>query len=342
MEQWQIALLVSLLTWLLNQPWLPQPVFVFLLICLISLVLDLIAENGDVKRALSRGLEPKWDTAPVAAATTLAIFDFIYALPLLFTKRGRTYQRMIRRAHWTPLKSWWWAFWPSTLITVVATFFLTYRYFPRAAGNAAAFWSGIAVNIVSDYLALFVIRSALVTGQASLPRALFLAPLAGMLAGILLVISFTGVRLVLFLTISLYPFDAHALCNTIDPGFCVGVSADDRSFSYLDNWNVNAVKRMLLTLVEIHFPGVLAACLVHVWLPVFAVLTIMLKLINIPLYAVNGFVRGVRWWVGKDHPVLALGAFAGLVIMVVLLLQDPPPWLLDLLRRLTYLPSLLT
>jgi hypothetical protein len=342
MERWQIALLVSLLTWLLNQPWLSQPVFVLLLISWISLVLDLIADN-QLKRDISRLLEPKWNTAaPVAATTILAIFDLIYALPLLLTRRGRAYLRMIRRAHWTPLKAWWWAFWPSTLITVIVTVFVTYRYF-RSPGDDAAFWSGIAVNIVSDYLALFVIRNWLVTGRVSLLQALFLAPLAGMLAGILLVISFTGLRLVLFMTINLYPFDVHAaFCKSVDLGFCAKVGADGQSLIYLDKWDFNAVQRMLTKLSQIHFPGVLAACLVHVWLPLFALLTIMLKLINIPLYAVTGVVRAVRLWVGKDHPVLALGVFAGLLAMLALWLQDPPPWLQYMLRWLASLPSLLS
>jgi hypothetical protein len=87
---------------------------------------------------------------------------------------------------------------------------------------------------------LFVIRRWLTAEEVTARDALFTAPLAG----ILLVISFTGLRLVFFIAFNLFvspcfPFDAGAPC--VD----VSTQSTGVNLSYLAGWDEGAVQDML-------------------------------------------------------------------------------------------------
>jgi hypothetical protein len=314
---------VWFLGWLLGQKSLPLPLYVFAATCLFFLVLDLMADDR-ARAAISEWLKPRNVSVPATAAANAirAVFDLFYALPLLFTAHGRAYKRTLGPTDWTPFKAWW-ALVPSALIAVISTFVLTYYVFTSSRTEVdTTFWSGIAVNIISNYLALFVIRRWLFTDEANPQEALFFA----VFAAILLVISFTGLRLVIFMMINEFFFAGRDLCDAGD--FCKHVSADGHGLSYLAEWDRAAVQHMWPTLRGLHLPGIIAACFVHLWLPLFAISAFLLQSLNFMLYPVKGIEEGMKAYVGRNHPVFALGVFAGLLAAFALVLLQ---WLAPLM-----------
>lgn len=324
MDPRNVGLLASFLVWLVGQSWLPLPLYVFAVICWFALVMDVNAQP-DARRQISLRLNPKKHTKEqndaIAIHAIRAAFDLLYGLPFLLT-RGRRDKRKLGDADWRPLKAWW-AFFPSMLLTVVATWLLTHlltssdagvdiKFWSKWAGDNA-FWSGMAVNIISDFLALFAIRKWLFADGVSPLTALISAPALGLL----LVISFTGLRLVSFMMVYVLFLDPCASPDA-NVALCPSVSADNSdnlAVSYLAMWDGDAVKRMLPALSWLHFPGVLAAWIVHLWLPAFAALAAAVHLLNWVLYWMLRWIKGhqivVEWYFGKNHPVLALGVCAG-------------------------------
>jgi hypothetical protein len=314
--------------------WLPLTVFA--LVCGFSWFLDLTA-GDEARQRISASLTPRPDNhANTAAAAILTVFDLIYTLPLFLTESGRDFRRRLESTHWNPLEAWW-AFASSAFIAVIVTSVLTYLDFKRSANDELfdafliAFLSGIAANIISDYLALFVIRRWLASDEAHPVRSVFFARLVGTL----LVISFMGLRLVLFfMTISLL---FNNPCYPASDGSCMTpVSADDPASSYLYKWDMATVQQMWPIVYKLHHPGVKAALVVHSWLPLFALSVRMLKWLNGALHTIRILERHV---VGDNHPVLALGVVAGalatvVVLLVQLLLLNTFQWLAPLVRYL--------
>jgi hypothetical protein len=267
-------------------PSLLREYFVFLVILVPFLILEVTIDEPTRSGIydLLQGTVSNPNTA--VSKIILSLFDRIYAFPMTGGP-----------AEWTPLK----AFLPSMFLTVIATFVLTFSFSMTSSNGVdtafwsrlldTAFWSGMVVNIISDYWALFVIRrrlDALVRqpdNKSNSREALLFATFAG----ILLVTSFTGLRLIFFMMTNLflsgYPYDACAVCKEAADGHA---------------WDVKATTEMWKHLRELHLPGVLAASIVHVWLPVFAFSAYMLKSLN----------KRLQTNLGQKHPVLVLGIFA--------------------------------
>jgi hypothetical protein len=321
--------------------WLPKWPLVFLGICWLFWALDIVA-GRQFREIISR-------TKDIDIANlTLAFFDLLYTLPLLLTPAWRDRRQKLVSADWTPFQAWW-ALVSSAAMAIGITYVLTYYVFldPKswssAKGVDPTFWSGILVNIISDYLAVLVIRRWLTDGanpradgvnsqtdndnRATPQKALFFA----LFAGLLLVVSFTGLRLAFFITVieflNLYfpsgtglcfPFDVADFCATANQGVA-GTPV------YLGIWHNTAVQRMWPHLAELHLPGVLAASVVHVWLPAFALSAYGLKLLN----------AGRKLSFVDAHPVLTLGVIASVLGVGLWLLvdglRDLLPWLLHLL-----------
>jgi hypothetical protein len=333
--------LLSLLS-LDKETWerLPKLPLVFLVICWLFWALDIIA-GRQFRRMIS-------ETKDIdIAKLTLAFFDLLYTLPLLLTPAWRDRRQKLVNADWTPFQAWW-ALVSSGAMAFGITYVLTYYVFldPKSwsftKGVDTTFWSGILVNIVSDYLAVLVIRRWLADGanprtseansqtdRATPQKALFFA----LFAGLLLVISFTGLRLACFITViefsNLYFPGDTGPCFPFDPaGFCgLGPAASSQEAApfYLGKWQNTAVQPMWPHLVNLHLPGVLAASVVHIWLPAFALSAYGLKLLN----------AGRRLRFVDAHPVLTLGFIAGVLGVGLWLLayglRHLLPWLLHLL-----------
>jgi hypothetical protein len=270
--------------------------------------------SQDTKSAIAawvRGLPglpvPTTEKRSAVSRAVCELFDWIYT-------GHRTYAPESSAPYWRPLATPR-AFWASAIITFVVTYVLTYIIFriradvpglPTAA-MSVTFLSGLPVNIFADYLALFVIRRWL-AADVTAREALFAAPLAG----ILLVISFTGLRLVSFAAFNLFvgpcfPFNTGAPCTNI--------GTDLAGVSYLAKWDHESVRDMSPDIFRLHLPGILAACLVHLWLPTFALCLGALRL----SYFVLGSVKAVHEFMG-DHPLEAIGVVAALLTGVAVAL----------------------
>jgi hypothetical protein len=271
------------------------------------LLLDIAIDDDDVRNDFSKqlGLLPGSDTD--VAKATLAFFDILYTFPLLFTPRDRNRSQSL---DWRPFTAWW-ALVSSGIIAVILTYILTYAVFPIFEDGAnEAFWSGIIANIISDYWAVLVIRKWLDTEETvpgkdgATPKGALLFALS---AGLLLVISFTGFRLILFMT-------SYVILNSHFPdcGACQPSSGKIAGSPYFSMWDSMAVQNYWPVFQKLHLPGVLAASIVHFWLPAFAFIAYGFKFLNI----------GLKLSFFDRHPVLAFGIIAGAVIDVPLLLAE--------------------
>jgi hypothetical protein len=295
--------------------WSVTPIAAGLAIYQVFAFLDKNAEEA--REAITNLLQEEqrfsWLTAESrdVAAAIRDLFDRIY-VPL--PARDGTYAGGPSGPYWKELATWRTCF-RSAVITLVVTYVLTYIIFrnhTEAVRNtfltpiSSTFLSGILINIFADYLALYVIRMWLTADGVMAWQALFIAPLAG----ILLVISFMGLRLIFFMPIDLALGSCYPLNLALH--FCGPVSAGGgASVTYLAVWDKEAVQRLLPALASLQFPGVLAACLVHLWLPLFALCVGILKLFH-----------GVWQLLGRDHPLLAIGVVAAvLTFATVALLQ---------------------
>jgi hypothetical protein len=120
----------------------------------------------------------------------------------------------------------------------------------------------------------------------------------------LLVISFTGLRLILFMMVDL--FDGLSSFGKSTP---IVAGADTRT---LGTWNADVVREIWTKIWDLHRAGVLAASVVHLWLPAFAMLAYMLRVLNRWLRRREHYNPYVRRYLG-EHPVLTLGILAGAV-----------------------------
>jgi hypothetical protein len=328
MDPESLALLSSFLSGIGGQELLPKWLRVFALICWCALVLD-VTGRKTVGPNVAAWLESREDsqeaTDAIAAFAIRRVFDLVYALPLLLLGSRRNKQaqeKVLHDAKWTPIKAWAWALWPSMFLTVLATWGITSGMTGPTWGKdvSAAFWSGLIVNIFSDYLAVFVIRKWLVTTGQSWRQAMTFA--VG--AGLLLVTSFAVLRLAAFFLISdlfvgpCYPFfdDRSAFCQPSP--LSVGVS-------YLASWDRDAMWPMLGKLFLLHGPGVLAAWAVHLWLPAFVGCVFILRAVN--RLAPDVMDRIEEWTLGR-HPILAIGVVAGAMTVMLFF------WLPDVLTLL--------
>jgi hypothetical protein len=78
-------------------------------------------------------------------------------------------------------------------------------------------------------------------------------------------------------------------------------------------WDETAVRTMWPLFWKLHRPGVLAASIVHLWLPGFAILAHMLRVFNRWGRKRESLDKDVRGYLGVRHPMISLGILAGLM-----------------------------
>jgi hypothetical protein len=81
--------------------------------------------------------------------------------------------------------------------------------------------------------------------------------------------------------------------------------------TYLGRWDKTAVQKMWPHLLELHLPGILAATVVHFWLPGFALAAYGLKRFQ---------KKGRRVSFIEEHPLAAIGIVIGAAAEVVVTL----------------------
>jgi len=291
--------------------------------------------SGPAKRAISGWLEPKeYDKAAVAAAV-VELFDRVYTTPLL------AWRAFFRSASITVVV---------TIIVIheligIASFFTfddgadlepiienaadpepenaaSEPFFKKDAEwsivthaiSEAAEWSIIiTINIVSDYLALFIIRRWL--SRASRPVvALLFGPLLGIVLvtaiatlRTIIVVAFTYATAFIGTAISLYIYhniapDWWRLLSVVG-GIIIEYlpSAYDLRTIYNHGTSIGASN--------------IAALVVHLWLPFFALCVGLAK----GLHYFQSATKGAQWFLkrGKDHPFDALGLVAAPLVFIV-------------------------
>ncbi len=226
--------------------------------------------SGPAKKAISGWLDPKeYDRAAVAAAI-VEIFDRVYTRPL----RARP------------------AFLRSASITVLTSSVILYEFAWLPVNivlihNQIALLVYICGTIISDYIALFIIRR-LLTNVLSPMISAFLGPIIG------IVIFFIGFALALMMSVILYSLFASLayLYNNLEwPPMYPPISTDIS----------DATSKVFLSTL-------LSGLVVHLWLPFFALSVVLAKGLTYFLLA----TKQVQWFIkqGQQHPLDALGLVA--------------------------------
>ena len=241
--------------------------------------------SGPAKKAISGWLQPKeYDKAAIAAAI-LEILDRVYTRPLLA----------------------WRAFLRSALITITISTILIYEFHGLSEyddfsvsdvlGSFAGLYDyrririrltylliSIALNVLLDYAALFVIKQWLFKATLSPVKALLVGPVFGLT----LVASFIAVRDVAGL------FLLHRGRISLD---------------LIELWLVSNLGNLPYRALT------LSALAVHLWLPFFALCVGLLKGLNYVLLA----TKQVQWFIkqGRQHPLDALGLVAAPLVFLI-------------------------
>ena len=229
--------------------------------------------SAPAKRAISGWLEPREYDKTAVAAAIVELFDRVYTRPLLT----------------------WRAFSRSMAITLVVTVVSFYELVslpnPQVWDGSTTSNTSISIfiitNLVSDYIALFIVRALLVTMGLKPFRALLVGPMVG----ICLVISVIAAR------------DMFTVLITGSPS-----SALTSPQSYIES------TLYYMRSVDEYRAMSLAALVVHLWLPFLASCVGLLKVLQYLLLAVDR----MKWFIkqGKQHPLDAVGFVAAPMIFI--------------------------
>jgi hypothetical protein len=239
--------------------------------------------SGAAKKAISGWLEPKqYDRTGIAAAT-LEMFNRIYTAKLLSCR----------------------AFGRSTLFTFcVFVIFLYESYLPSDTLHiislilhSGAFYSmgittlfiSLSTNIISDYFSLFVVKPFLISARDRSILDLLKGPIAG-------------------ITLILFAFSVRAIILTFN------VIIIDEHVSFADAMDI-FVDIFLATFIHREWQAILlAALVVHLWLPLLVLCVGILKTINYLRLAIGW----TQWFIkqGHQHPLDAVGYVAAVIVFV--------------------------
>jgi hypothetical protein len=256
--------------------------------------------SGPAKKAISGWLEPKeYDKAAVQAAI-LEIFDRVYTKPLLG----------------------WRAFFRSALITLVVTAVCIFEFgnlftipaylieSPLVIGTILI--SSILTNIFADYCALFIIRRMLARGM-SVVTAMTVGPLFGMI--LVFIVNVLRTWLSLEFLSQLIVTSRSVLRFILDNFLSFSNVAFHVSYFGIINFIINLIYDTFTFQTNVYSALNVAAFLVHLWLPFFALSVGLLKALNYILLA----TKRVQWFIkrGRDHPLDALGFVAAPIVFLV-------------------------
>lgn len=237
--------------------------------------------SGPAKQTISGWLQPKEYDKRAVANAMVEIFDHLYTRPLLG----------------------WRAFGRSALFTLCMSLIFLYEFGLISEKELIGLVGGLVwiiptlnllVNILCDYVALFMIRRFLILGE----RRPIIASLFGPLAGIMLVL----------------------LSCIIIFGFLIGMVAiillvfgvHERDWARpLDIPIVTSIYEALID----------ALFVVHMWLPLFAICVILLRGLNYFRLAIGW----TQWFLkrGREHPLDAIGYVgASLVFIATVVIQQ--------------------
>ncbi|MGY3104219.1 MULTISPECIES: hypothetical protein [unclassified Bradyrhizobium] len=240
--------------------------------------------SKDAKKTINEWLKPANVGAPAVSNALVEVFDRVYGKELLS----------------------WKAFGRSALISLVVTaiYILELRLAVRILNQKIGFdffinWiQPVLFNIVTDYIALFVIRKWLLRGGASPFFTLVFGAVIGMT--IVLVFAMARAAATELLVIAKLLIEAQTTNLTMTaPQYWYVFK-----LVFHDYWDPSTWSESLVA----------PALAVHSWLLLFAIAVAALKLFN-------PFVRSIGWlqWLvanGKNRPIEVIGYIASAVVLI--------------------------
>jgi hypothetical protein len=261
--------------------------------------------SDEAKAMVTNLLQPKQYDSRAVGATIIWMFDQVYTQNLLS----------------------WRAFARSALFTILMTVVFLYETYPGnehsilynivsnpnsalARAGINSFAASLITNIISDYVSLFAVRRLLVLGSERSLSALWIGPLVGILivAVFNLAISNGVLAAVFFL-------EAHGLHGSLSNYLNTLFALFMGTFA-IPEW------RALLV----------AALVVHLWLPLFGVCVGLLRAANYARRAV-----GLTQWFlkdGRQQPLEAIGYVAASIVFIGTIIvqgieRDASRWLFN-------------
>jgi hypothetical protein len=243
--------------------------------------------SDEAKAMISNLLQPKPYDKRVVGSTIIWLFDRVYT------------QRLLS----------WRAFARSALFTICMTVIFLYESFPGkessilynivsnpnsglARAGINSFAASLITNIISDYVSLFAVRRLLVLGSDRSLSALWIGPLVGvMIVAVFNLVISNGVLAAVFF------LQAHGLHGSLSNYLNTLYALFMGTFA-IPEW------RALLV----------AALVVHIWLPLFGVCVGLLRAANYARRAVGW----TQWFLkeGKQQPLEAIGYVAAPIVFV--------------------------
>jgi hypothetical protein len=251
--------------------------------------------SDEARAALSRLVKLRTVDGVKLSSAILQAFDTVYTFPLLS----------------------WRAFIRSSLITITFTglYILYFVYSGLPSGRyldlpseptwfvqmIKLFGASWTVNLLTDYVSLFIVRRWLIVAGGRPIIALILCSMIG--------VFITAASIVLR-----FPFLLPFLLYSPREGF--------------SNFTLQFFLSNLLQPAMLELLALPPALLVFAWLPLFGLGLAMVRLINV----LQPVVLKMQWFLkdGKDHPLIAVGYVAGAIVFVIavawrLLLPAPGP-----------------
>jgi hypothetical protein len=241
--------------------------------------------SDEAKAALARTMRWKDYKSEQVASALVEVFDRIYTYPLLR----------------------WRAFFRSLLFTTVVSAIFLFEVGRRGLTGRTVWWLvALFVNVVTDYLSLFVIRPLLVRSGTKPVIGLTLAAASG--AAIVYAANLLRWRLLSYYVCALFVKGNAALSLRVslrvslrDCFFNPGVAA-------IFGWPIH----FMPTFVDLFY--VWPALAVFVWLPLFALGILTARLLT----PMSWIVGRAQWFLkeGKEHPLKAIGCVAAVVVLL--------------------------
>jgi TIR domain len=244
------------------------------------------------KRALARWL---CKAPPSGRGVQLAIigaFDSLYSYPLL------TYEALFRSIL---VSSCVFGLWQLYLYGHKYDFLDDHQRYYWFFGDVIA-CIFLAVNVMSDYLSLFLVRKCLVYVN-NRRLILLVAPMFGWII----------VCTIYIVAVILTGVIMELLHSDMTLYFLSAVGRRDTGFYYPLSEFISDV---LTGRAELDYAFIPSALVVHLWMPLFAIGVFVIRFLGPTLRA----VRWIQWFVrdGDEHPLEAIGTVAALLIFAVM------------------------
>jgi hypothetical protein len=225
--------------------------------------------SPQAKKAISTWVRNRKVDKKEVGKVAVELFDALYTAPLW------RWKAMLRVA----------------LLSIILSLLMAYHLYPytflamrRSAEIRNVVLAQIGINIVSDYISLFLIRRWLIAEPPAL-----LALLAAPFIGALVVVAVYLICDVGIFSLQTWTFDSRYF-------------VDDLNF-WLGRIGGRTMRATLM----------LPAMAVHLWLPLFAVALMSVRALSLAVAT----TRKAEWFFGSEHPLRAIGFVAAALVFII-------------------------